>query len=662
MPLNILGRHNNESKGFVLLRETGSLSVGETFRFKISVDKDLLERDGALLGEELFLELRNTENPLLRPLWITGPYSLYADIVPFNFDERKKFKDETIQFVSDLKPDETFKARLLLNKNSRVGNTSEYSWTVDIISQFTVVTIASLPFDLSIATTDAILRTSSSERNMSLRPTKGFKYQKFDAEELWNLPPPFPDRPAHLVIITHGIFSSVGADMLFLRDSIERAGLEVSEDHNPNLMVRGFSGNIGKSHRGIRYLGTRVGKYVIETVDKLKTEFDLDKISFVGHSLGGPVQAMALHYIAVERPDIFDKDTGLEPINFIAAASPFLGVIGDFPKYISIPLDFGFFGQTGRDLNLKKSILKAAKGHIINDAFYQYKIKPILEVIPRSPALELFQRFKNRTLYANVAFDGIVPLRTSALLYLDWKALSDVRHVMHEVKSEDINDSASRTSEDLSTEEVEASVTMTGKIAKAGIIPEGFIDRKTFMRWLLPRVVINGKYKSYYRTQTKSIVDAPNFNGSDAKNPERVKKGDFKPPKKPSTIKSAASTLTAPLPSPEYICDPEKRKDKILHDKVYTPKELPEPHYRRKKALKKVIYPHYSIHAKEEKIARRWQETMTWRKVLVELQPDSHNNIIVRRRFVNAFGWVAVDHLAYEHFGYGSIESVKEEI
>ncbi len=41
---------------------------------------------------------------------------------------------------------------------------------------------------------------------------------------------------------------------------------------------------------------------------------------------------------------------------------------------------------------------------------------------------------------------------------------------------------------------------------------------------------------------------------------------------------------------------------------------------------------------------------LSWRKVLVKLEPDAHNNIIVRRMFANAFGWPVVHHMVEAHF------------
>ncbi|KAI5305322.1 amidophosphoribosyltransferase, partial [Ascosphaera pollenicola] len=52
----------------------------------------------------------------------------------------------------------------------------------------------------------------------------------------------------------------------------------------------------------------------------------------------------------------------------------------------------------------------------------------------------------------------------------------------------------------------------------------------------------------------------------------------------------------------------------------------------------------------EEKIARAYHNKLSWRKVLVRLEPDAHNNIVVRRMFANAYGWPVVAHLVEHHF------------
>ncbi|CDO92077.1 unnamed protein product [Kluyveromyces dobzhanskii CBS 2104] len=631
---NDIGPSNS---GVLLLRESGSLGIGEVNRWKVVINKDeLLAGDVELTEDTLYLEVRNLESALVRPVWLTGPYSIYVDVVPVNYDERKEFTGDKIDFVSDLKPDETFETKLYFNSNSQINGSSYYGWNIDLIAQFTVVTIAKLPFVLTLATTPNVAKHAQKDKSIQVEQTGAFKFSKLDTEQIWNLPPVFPEKPVHLVIITHGIFSSIGGDMLCLKDTIERAANSLPDDENDNLVIRGFPGNVGKSYKGIKNLGFKLADYIIDTVDKLKRQYHLSKISFVGHSLGGPVQAMAIHYISVERPDIFDKEIGLTPVNFVAAASPFLGVIGDFPKYVSALLDIGALGQTGRDLTLKRNFFLPSKG-IVNSKEHHERIKakPILEILPKDPALEIFQRFKHRTVYANVAFDGIVPLRTAALLYLDWKGLSDV----HTARNESDDTQSNQDKDEQGG-------------PKTGEIPESSIDKRSFLQWMLPQALIKKeKYKSYVRTQTNSSIES----ASSEANNNSDSSADFRPPRKANTLISAVSTISAPLPEYSYLVDPSSRSDRIIHDKMYTPEELPEIHYKHKKLAKKIIYPNYSVHVKEERIARLWQETMDWRKVVVELHPDSHNNIIVRRRFVNSFGWIVVNHIADEHFGSKSL-------
>ena len=52
--------------------------------------------------------------------------------------------------------------------------------------------------------------------------------------------------------------------------------------------------------------------------------------------------------------------------------------------------------------------------------------KPVLETLPEDPLQKFLAQFEQLVVYANAMNDGIVPLRTSALLYLDYEALGDV--------------------------------------------------------------------------------------------------------------------------------------------------------------------------------------------------------------------------------------------
>lgn len=756
--------------GLLLFDDTQSLGIGDLYRYKITVDKSKLEEEG-ISTDVLFVRVKNKESALLRPVYLTGPYACYVDVRPHNYDENKKFEgDEKIQFTSDLRPDEHFKAKLYLNENSRRED-ELYSWTVDVLSQVSVTSLPKVEYRIRIGTTKA-----ASKHVPDVSPVKGFEIDVKDTDTLWNLPPKFPTKPVHLVIVTHGIFSNIGCDMLYIKDKIEEKTFPMDESINPNIVVRGCMDNMGKSARGVRYLGSRVGKFVISTVDLLNQIYKVDKISFIGHSLGGPTQAMALHYIAVKRPDIFDAQTGVKPINFIALASPFLGVVGDFPRYVSLALDVGALGVTGRDLTLRHT-----------PVFFRNRLggsrgpsrlhKLILEALPQSPALAVLERLVHRTLYANVLHDGIVPLRTAALLYLDWKSLAKV-HEIRKQKAKALNDgdaalkkipkppasytsSSSDQSSDTNTtklnhnfpngfssaqdlaesgrastpnddteitigssfsaddEKVDSRVENGNGIAQAnsvehdngskekvdrhgnvqadgvehgiengknnseekvdrhgnvqadgvengkngsneevdkhgsdnkasiGEIPVESMDKKAALQWLMPQGLSKGnRHAKYFRTQTMEMGT-----GSAEVHGRHKEEKQFVPPPNASTVMAAISVITAPIPTQEYIKDPSIRTDAIVHDKIYHPSELPPPHYTNRPFIKKVIYPNESNNRHQERIARLWQETMTWRKVLVDLKPDSHNNINVRRRFTNLFGNVAIADMVETHFG-----------
>ncbi|QLQ78328.1 hypothetical protein HG537_0A05750 [Torulaspora globosa] len=714
MAIMISLERNRVVDGVLLFDDRQVLGIGDLCRYKVIVDKSLLKEQGIDVNE-LFVRVKNEESPLLRPIYLTGPYACYVDVRPHHYDEDKKFdSNETIQFTSDLRPNEHFKAKLHLNENSRMEN-GFYSWIVDVISQVSVSALPKVEYRLRIGTTKAATKhvTETSE-------LKGFKVEKLDTQSLWNLPPKYPEKPVHLVILTHGIFSNIGCDMLYMKDKIEQKCFAMDEKINPNVVLRGCMENVGKSARGVRYLGTRVGQYVIAEIEKLNESYKVDKISFIGHSLGGLVQAMAIHYIAVKRPDLFDPNTGVKPINFIAFASPFLGVVGDFPRYVSLALDVGALGITGRDLTLRHTPIISRNG--LGGSRGPSRLhKLILEALPQKPALEVLQRLIHRTVYANVLHDGIVPLRTAALLYLDWNSLSKVHQirkqkslamkknptdadlvlkppVSHPSSSSDdthsiaypvdattvfnesseiaeseedelvedgegyrpeSNKKSGSSSELEQSEEPNVVDNSQKRKTTTGEIPVESMDKKAALQWLIPQAISQGKkYSKYMRTQTVDVTSESSesdtgLNGTLHVNQEEKK---FIPPPAASTVMAAISVITSPVPTQKYIKDPSLRTDAIIHDKVYHPDELPPAHYMNRPFIKKVIYPNESNNRHQERIARAWQETMTWRKVLVDLKPDSHNNICVRRRFTNLFGNVVVHNMVETHFGIQACE------
>lgn len=627
-----------------LYRDEDVVNCGEVFRYHIRVSN-------CTENTEVIFRFKNEESILLRPVYITGPFSLYVDCRPYQYDEDKEFP-ELIQFDADVRPEQHFQGLLKCNKNSWNGDC--YEWTIDVISQVAINPNCTLRYSLELL--------DSSNSNTQSLPINVSRESTMD---LWECLPLRPKDEVHLVLITHGIFSNIGADMLYLRDKLLKRGLE----KNLNLLVRGCMDNVGKSHKGIEYLGTRVANYFIDLVEKEAKKYNITKVSFIGHSLGGPVQSFAIAHVYEQIPEIFEK---IQPINFIIMAAPMLGVAAEMPAYASMALDLGGLGKTGRDLTFKHRRFFGRPNTQSN--------KPVIETTAKSP---VFQKFQNRTLYANVLNDGIVPLRTSALLYLDWHTIDkllvifaqnglnknkETKHADNHTSSEipELNPKSTKSFATSSNFEDSSESEMNDERKSEEIAKdqendelknnESASERSNNITPInLADLIKQKKLSKFSRIQIiNDSEDSENEVSDDSKQAEgeiQKQSESFNPPPKASALLSAAQFMFAPLPTEKYIISPSSRTaDIILHDKVYSPSQLPAPHYVHRKTIKKLIYPKDKVHRKEERVARYWQEKMDWRKVLVVLQPDSHNSIVVRRRFVNLYGNVVVKNLVETHF------------
>jgi len=260
----------------------------------------------------------------------------------------------------------------------------------------------------------------------------GLLVRKLTTAELWAPPPFLPQhKNVHLVVLTHGLHSNLTADMLYLKERIEKtAGLSNRPDGG--VVVRGYSGNVCKTERGIKYLGRRMANWLLHETLWLDDVgcFAPDappysRISFIGHSLGGVVQNFAIAMVELQTNGQFFKK--LRPVHLITLASPWLGVSAENPAYVKLALDMGLIGRTGQDLGLMNRL-----GQRFDGAPEQKPIRdsrPILRLLalPDSPAHRVIKRFCTRTIYANVINDGIVPLRTSAMFFLDWNSFDTVQ-------------------------------------------------------------------------------------------------------------------------------------------------------------------------------------------------------------------------------------------
>ncbi|OAG44026.1 hypothetical protein AYO21_01878 [Fonsecaea monophora] len=731
----------------------------------------------------------------------------------------------------------------------------------------------------------------------------------------------------HLVLLTHGIHSNVGADMLFMKESIDTAarqakedakrrraeirarhatrenefgrdvlgqrsksmpditsagdsppeaatsnvvnegGEEEDEEDEEEIYVRGFTGNTTKTERGIQYLGKRFAKYVLSITypdqpylpikssmgkslsqslasslsnkpkpqDANSTQpahknssiikdenhrahnlpYRITSISFISHSLGGLIQTYAIAYIQKHSPEFFNL---IKPINFVAMATPFLGLSNENPVYVKFALDFGLVGRTGQDLGLTwrpPTLAKSGWGAVVAgftndsnkggpDKESDPGAKPLLRVLPTGPAHVALKKFRNRTVYSNVVNDGIVPLRTSCLLFLDWRGLGRVEKARRESglvgtmvgwgwaemtgqnasdprKALTWNNLFSDSGEDVSSPKSGKSTPdPESKVPQAetsegfdhdqrAIEPEEsqFLERKgrisseqptsptdvrstaapnlwtELLNFFKPQA---GQRKSppgsppksprktqkiYRRGQTmyhqEELPDSgqasqempeAESNGTPVKAPVRGASlytnssqeggtGEVETPPKTTFFESAGDLLNPPLPPKDFILDPAARPRTIFHDRVYHPQDIPPPPAKRQRTfgirrsasnlasqssstqlssapgspsdprrpasghstdttMTGNSTPHQS-HVEvggmkiEEKIARAYHKDLSWRKVLVRLEPDAHNNMVVRRMFANAYGWPVVRHMCDTHFGYTAAAKTRDE-
>ncbi|ODV59593.1 putative lipase ROG1, partial [Ascoidea rubescens DSM 1968] len=542
----------------LLYKYRGSVKLGQIERFNSSLNLEDFDQSS------FWVRIKNLELLPLKAFYLLGPYILYCDIRNPGFGHNDLLNYITAdqpRFEPNLHPNQT-----MIHELSCHTIKKKYVWVIDIVSQIIFSDSASVSFEILLSKSKEKLHSFLKVDHQNHFIKNGLlTIVKQDTFDLWNLPLPIKEKPLHLVLLTHGLHSNVSADMYYIKEQIDKTSSKTGE----NLIVRGYPGNICKTERGIKYLGSRMAEYIIK--DILPNHLNIDKISFIGHSLGGLVQTFSIAYIENNYPWFFKK---IKPVNFITLASPLLGILNiDQPSYINIALSSGMVGKTGMDLGLKLTELNSTT--------------PLLYLLPTGPAHRILKKFKNRTIYANAINDGIVPLRTSGLFFLDYDKIT---------------------------------------------IPSFKPLQSAVSSWIFPQnpVILDDKSNIpiLENSSINSGIELP----------------------KASMIESAASILFLPLPSKKYLMDPKSRENCIIHDEYYT-EEIVNELLKKLNEKKKILKENQKKTKKLEKtIALKWHKGMTWRKVLVKLKPDAHNNIIVRRRFSNAYGWLVVDHLVNNHF------------
>ena len=655
----------------IYYKNSGTLKIGDVHRFIITYTPDNIINE---IGSNLFIKVKNIENVLMNSAHLHGPYMIYCDIRNSHYSHKNPcfITDDQPFYEPNIIPGNSLIHKLTLNKLN-----DKYIWIVDIISQIVFSTNAEIKFEILLSNNESSLNKNYSNlKNSNFKPNN-LSIQHLTTLDIWNKPPKSIDEPIHLVLLNHGLHSNSSADMFYLKEQIESMASITGE----NIVIRAYFDNVCKTERGIKYLGRRLAEFIInDSLNGLNN--NVNKISFIGHSLGGPVQTFAISYINYNYPEFFKQ---IHPENFITLASPLLGISNENPAYVKAFLKFGIVGKTGQDLNLDGN-------------------QPLLLLLPSEPTRKILKKFKRRTVYANVLNDGIVPLRTSALLYLDWKALTKIYETLDihgdnppETKQEANEDhqnydnkypnnnnkqNSNSSTENSETREIPDDLeneslrnnnnnnNNNGNNNKTDLNIVDNLKRKIFatVGYCLPNLQApktTHKY-NYFQTVDDSIDEEDeqnndtennnNYDNQSKMSVDKIKQTMTSIPKS-SVITSLKKILLPPSPSTKYINDPKSRYNVILHDKIYTPDMIPSNHTN---LSKNIIISQLEQNKRhrffEEKIARRWHEGMSWRKVLVYLQPDAHNNMIVRRRFANAYGWQVIDHLVEEHFSLKSFK------
>lgn len=689
------------------------LKLGDVCRYIVEYTTDNPE-------ETIYLRVKNSEKSGLRPVnMLIGPLVLYCHVVPCQYDQHLRFLPEKpkenreVCFRNTLAAGQTFNVKLELNENSlystNANGTKTYQWECQMTSQILINLRLLVSFLMAVGSDLQLMRratrslftsiskgdfsgpdTQTTEWETLTRSGLSVKLQKTD--DLWLMEPKNKEAPVHLVIITHGIFSNLTADMLYVRDAIANTA--------ENVIVTGFRGNAGRTEKGVHRLGLNVSNFVSDTIDELQDQYTVGSISFVAHSLGGPVQLYALkHLLLVKGTDYFDQ-RNIRLRNFVCLASPMLGVLSEMSLWILWFLDLGTLGKTGRDLTLLKKTPRYLR-HLSQQK--RDLFRPILETLPDEPMRTLLAQFDQRVVYANAVHDGIVPLRTSALLYLDWVALGDVNTMREQplgeqkakkTKPEDSKQERQEATPETLSSEVHSCLSEVDSRCQSGshsdigrshsnhseihsnngvgeIPADAPSDIKSNFERLFaslfssdnneqgngqlePRKTrrIKNKVRKYARisakgSDTKLASESPEKESSESYSDD-VKSLNIPP--KASALESVLNTLICPIPSEDYITTPESRPLVIFHDKYYHFDHAPD-HENHIKGLKKLLhFTDWKIE-KQVRIARKYHAPqLSWRKVLTCLPPDAHNNIVVRRRFANGYGWGVIDHLANEVF------------
>ncbi|XP_022135222.1 putative lipase YDR444W [Momordica charantia] len=233
--------------------------------------------------------------------------------------------------------------------------------------------------------------------------------------------------PEHLVIMVNGLIGSA-ADWRYA------AGQFVKKLPDKVIVHRSECNSSRLTFDGVDTMGERLAKEVLAVV---RCRPEVQKISFVAHSLGGLVARYAIgrlfHHIprlessgapenssAEEQKQHLEqfhhaRIAGLEPVNFITFATPHLGSRGNkqFPVLGGLP-----FLERGASQTAHLVAGRSGKHLFLTDDDDDGKPPLLLRMVTDAEDLKFIsalRSFKRRVAYANVNYDHMVGWRTSSI-------------------------------------------------------------------------------------------------------------------------------------------------------------------------------------------------------------------------------------------------------
>ncbi|XP_019174516.1 PREDICTED: uncharacterized protein LOC109170039 [Ipomoea nil] len=320
-------------------------------------------------------------------------------------------------------------------------------------------------------------------------------------------------KSTHLVVMVNGIIGSAEnwkfPAKQFVKAYPQDVIVHCSESNSATL-----------TFDGVDVMGKRLAEEVTSVIQRYP---NLQKISFIGHSLGGLISRYAIATLygkgCAEKPskengdcelnesnnDLHSEDllkgkiAGLEPVNFITIATPHLGSRGhkQVPAFCGlyslenvISRASGILGRTGRHLFLTDS--DNGKPPLL------LQMASDSEDLPFISALESFRR---RVAYANIHFDHIVGWSTSSIRPRNElpkrKNLKRVEKYPHIVNLEPVIKTP--------TTQEQGSEKTKSRAHKASCMEEAMIKGLTKLSWERIDVSFRGSKQRYFAHNTIQV-------------------------------------------------------------------------------------------------------------------------------------------------------------